>query len=154
MTPDDGTVSTDQGFGYEPMVFHQRIRLPYRYTAGVAQRAALEGLAAGVLRGSRCEQCEVVLAPARPFCPRCSQATGSVVELADSGVLEAWTTRSSNGSTTTFGMIRPDGADTAMLHVLDVPQERLAQGLRVRARWNADRHGEITDIIAFAVAED
>jgi len=69
----------------EQMIFHQRIRLPYRYTAGVAQRAALEGFATRVLRGSRCDTCQIVLAPARPFCPRCSAATGTSPHRAWSG---------------------------------------------------------------------
>lgn len=146
----DGETSTD----YPPMVFHQRIRLPYRYTAGTAQRAALEGFAAGILRGSRCEHCDIVLAPARPFCPRCGASTGTAVDLADTGVLEAWTTRTRDDTETTFGMIRLDGADTALLHVLDVPAARLAAGLRVRARWNDVRAGEITDIVAFEPVDD
>lgn len=134
---------------YEPMVFSQRIRLPYRYTAGTAQRAALEGFAGGVVRGSRCAHCDIVLAPARPFCPRCSLATGETVDLADTGTLEGWTTRTRDGEAVTFGMIRLDGADTALLHRVDVPEFDLAVGARVRARWNGTREGEITDIEAF-----
>jgi uncharacterized OB-fold protein len=134
----------------EQMIFSQRIKLPYRYTAGRAQRAALEGFAAGVLRGSRCDSCDIVLAPARPFCPRCSAATGETVDLADAGVLEGWTTRAFEGGEQTFGLIKLDGADTALLHRLDVPAERLALGLRVKARWTAERRGEITDVEAFA----
>jgi uncharacterized protein len=133
----------------EEMIFRQRIRLPYRYTAGRAQRAALEGFAAGVLRGSRCEHCDVVLAPARPFCPRCYGATGSVVELADAGVLEGWTTRVRDGAAVTFGMVRLDGADTALLHRVEAPADALATGLRVQARWGEQRSGEITDVEAF-----
>lgn len=135
--------------GYEPMIFHQRIRLPYRYTAGPAQRAVLEGLAGGMLRGSRCDHCDIVLAPSRPFCPRCSQATGATVDLADTGSLEGWTTRTRDGSAVTFGMIRLDGADTALLHRIDVPEAELAVGKRVRARWKDSREGEITDVEAF-----
>ena len=133
----------------EQMVFHQRIRLPYRYTAGPAQRAALEGFGAGVLRGSRCRHCDIVLAPARPFCPRCSEATATVVDLADTGVLEAWTTRTRNGESVTFGMIRLDGADTALLHRVEIDAGQLATGLRVRARWADEKQGEITDVVAF-----
>jgi uncharacterized protein len=135
--------------GTEEMTFSQRIRLPYRYTAGRAQRAALEGLAEGVLRGSRCAQCDVVLAPARPFCPRCSAATGAIVDLPDTGVLEAWTTRTHDGVAVTFGMIRLDGADTAMLHRVEAAADQLAVGMPVRARWADARQGEITDIEAF-----
>lgn len=133
----------------EQMTVHQQIRLPYRYAAGSAQRAALDGLAAGVLRGSRCARCDIVLAPARPYCPRCCGATGAIVELSDAGVLEGWTTRTRDGGPVTFGMIRPDGADTAMLHRVKAAPGELAVGLRVKARWTSERRGEITDIEAF-----
>ncbi len=133
----------------ERMIFHQRIKLPYRYTAGQAQRAALEGLKDGTLRGSRCDACGIVLALARPFCPRCSGATGAVVDLADEGTVEGWTERTRDSVTTCFGMIRPDGADTALLHRLEVPGDQLRVGLRVRARWAAQRQGEITDIESY-----
>jgi uncharacterized protein len=133
----------------EQMVFHQRIRLPYRYAAGRAQRAALEGFGAGVLRGSRCEHCDIVLAPARPYCPRCSEATATVVDLADTGVLEGWTTRTRDGESVTFGMIRLDGADTALLHRVEIGGEPLTIGLRVKARWAEEKQGEITDVVAF-----
>lgn len=136
----------------EQMIFSQRIKLPYRYTAGSAQRAALEGFGAGVLRGSRCDTCDIVLAPARPFCPRCSTATGASVELAQSGVVEGWTTRTRDGQSTTFGLVKLDGADTAMLHRLEVDPSALVAGLRVKARWAAEKQGEITDLEAF-VAE-
>lgn len=133
----------------EPMVFSQRIRLPYRYTAGPAQRAALTGLRDGVLRGSRCDDCDIVLAPARPYCPRCHAATGAVVDLADRGALQGWTTRHRGETSTTFGTIRLDGADTAILHRVEAEPDQLAVGLRLRARWAADRQGEITDVEAF-----
>ncbi len=136
----------------EQMIFSQRIKLPYRYTAGTAQRAALEGFGTGVVRGSRCEHCEIVLAPARPFCPRCSNATGETVELGPAGVLEGWTVRTRDGVATTFGLVRLDGADTAMMHRVEVEPSVLAYGLRVKARWAAEKHGEITDLEAF-VAE-
>lgn len=135
--------------GTEEMTFHQRIRLPYRYAAGSAQRAALEGLATGVLRGSRCVNCDIVLAPARPFCPRCSGATGAIVDLTDTGVLEGWTTRTRDGAAVTFAMIRLDGADTALMHRLEAAPDKLAVGLRVKARWSGEKQGEITDIEVF-----
>lgn len=133
----------------EEMTFHQRIQLPYRYAAGSAQRAALEGLAAGVLRGSRCLNCDIILAPARPFCPRCSGATGAVIDLSDTGVLEGWTTRTRDGAAVTFGMIRLDGADTALMHRVEAAPGKLAVGMRVKARWSDEKHGEITDVDAF-----
>ncbi|MEO5874921.1 MAG: OB-fold domain-containing protein, partial [Streptosporangiaceae bacterium] len=56
-----------------------------------------------------------------------------------------------------WALVKPDGADTALLHALDVgvyepgakPPKRLKVGLRVRAEFRADRVGDITDIRAF-----
>ncbi|HEX5096229.1 MAG TPA: OB-fold domain-containing protein [Acidimicrobiia bacterium] len=46
-----------------------------------------------------------------------------------------------------FALIRPDGADTAILHVVDCgTEDAIAVGQRVTARWRAERTGHITDI--------
>lgn len=50
--------------------------------------------------------------------------------------------------------MRLDGADTAMLHALDVPgPEAVHTGMRVRVRWAAERTGAITDIACFEPAQ-
>ena len=64
----------------EELVYHQRIKLPYRYTAGEANEAFLRGLADRTVVGSRCEGCNLTLVPARPFCPNCSGRTGDRIE--------------------------------------------------------------------------
>ncbi|MFI0367362.1 Zn-ribbon domain-containing OB-fold protein [Actinomadura sp. 1N219] len=56
-----------------------------------------------------------------------------------------------------WALIRPDGADTALLHALDVgvfeegaqPPKFLKTGMRVRPRWRAERSGGIGDIECF-----
>lgn len=133
----------------EEMVYSQRIRLPYRYTAGDAHKGFLRGLADGRLVGRRCPECRIVVAPARPFCPECSTATAEEVAVEDTGVLLGWTTCWRDGEQTTFALIRLDGADNAMLHLVDAAPEQLVEGGRVRARWASERVGEITDIEAF-----
>lgn len=133
----------------EQMVYSQRIRLPYRYTAGDAHKTFLRGLTDGRILGRRCPDCQLVVVPARPFCPSCSSATAEDVPVEDTGVLLGWTTCSREGGQTTFGMVKLDGADTAMLHVVDAEPDGLVVGTRVRARWAAERAGEITDIAAF-----
>lgn len=133
----------------EEMIYSQRIRLPYRYTAGDAHKVFLRGLADGRMIGRRCPECRIVIVPARPFCPECSSATSEDVTVDDSGVLLGWTTRWREGEQTTFALVRLDGADTAMLHLIDAAVEGLTMGTRVRARWATERAGEITDIEAF-----
>ena len=48
-----------------------------------------------------------------------------------------------------WALIRLDGADTCMLHAVDVPHDEIRAGLRVRARWAAEPIGSIRDIECF-----
>ena len=49
-----------------------------------------------------------------------------------------------------WALIRLDGADTAMLHAVDAGSAAaMRTGLRVRARWGAERAGSIRDIACF-----
>jgi uncharacterized OB-fold protein len=49
-----------------------------------------------------------------------------------------------------WALIRLDGADTAMLHAVDAGSATaMRTGMRVRARWAADRAGSIRDIACF-----
>ena len=49
-----------------------------------------------------------------------------------------------------LALITMDGADTGLLHAVDVPDPgAMRTGMRVRARWAAERVGAITDISCF-----
>ena len=133
----------------EELAYTQSISVPYRYTAGAAQRAFLRGLEEGRIVGAR--HGGGVLVPARPFAPDGTR-TGEFVDVAEEGTLVNFTTVTGEDGTRTFGMIQLDGADDAMLHLLDVPEDQLVPGLRVRARWARPRTAEITAIEAFIPA--
>jgi uncharacterized protein len=54
-----------------------------------------------------------------------------------------------------FALIRPDGADTALLHAVDCgAADAIRIGMRVAPRWKADRVGSITDIEAWVPLGD
>ena len=54
-----------------------------------------------------------------------------------------------------FALIRPDGADTAILHVVDCGSaDAMRVGLRVAPRWRGERTGHITDIEAWVPLGD
>lgn len=134
-----------------PMTYPQVISVPYTYTAGRAQAAFLRGLAERRIIGSRVG--DQTLVPARPYAPD-GRVTEELVDVATTGELRAWTTRYEHGEQRTYGMVRLDGADTDMFHLLDVPADRLDLGLRVRVRWAEESDTEITSIEAFELAED
>jgi len=54
-----------------------------------------------------------------------------------------------------FALIRPDGADTALLHMVDCGSaDGIRIGSRVAPRWRAERTGNITDIEAWVPLGD
>ncbi len=53
-----------------------------------------------------------------------------------------------------WALIRPDGADSALLHAVDAGRESaMSTGMRVRPRWRREREGSILDIECFEPEE-
>lgn len=97
-----------------------------------------------------------VLVPPQEYDPVTAAGLSEMVEVADSGVVTtwAWVSRPSAKHPLdrpfAFALVRLDGADTPMLHVVDAGDEsRMQVGMRVRARWAAEPRGFIDDIEAF-----
>jgi uncharacterized OB-fold protein len=52
-----------------------------------------------------------------------------------------------------LALVQLDGADTAMLHVVDVSStDQISTGDRVKIRWADERQGLLTDIACFEPA--
>ena len=97
-----------------------------------------------------------VLVPAQEYDPVTSETLTEFVEVADTGVVQTWSwvnqARPNNPLQTPFAwaLVKLDGADTAMLHAVDVASvDAMRTGMRVKARWRAERTGHITDIECF-----
>lgn len=133
------------------MIRVEGVRLGFRYATGAAAGRALLALRdERRLQGSRCPACARVLCPARGFCPTCGGATASdLVPLGPGAVLLASTELPERGA---FGLVRPDGADGALVHRL-VGAGPWAPGARLRLRLAPTRTGAITDVEGFE-AED
>jgi uncharacterized OB-fold protein len=69
-----------------------------------------------------------------------------LVEVADQGELVSFTIERSGRI---IGLIRLDGADTVLAHLIKGDPDALSLGMRVRACWAADPNPEITAIEAF-----
>lgn len=138
------------------------IPVGHRYTAGRAGEVFLTALRdGGVLLGSRCASCDLVYAPARAFCERCFSELAADTEVGPGGELVSFTVAFVDvdgaplDTPVAYGLVRLDGADTAMLHVvLDAGDEPLEIGERVEAvvRPEAERTGSILDIEGFRPA--
>jgi uncharacterized OB-fold protein len=97
-----------------------------------------------------------VLCPPLEYDPDIGAALDQWVDVADTGVITTWTwvehprNKHPLQRPFAFALIRLDGADTAMLHVVDAGSpDTMRTGLRVCARWRDDPQGDITDIICF-----
>jgi uncharacterized OB-fold protein len=127
------------------------IRIPFAYAAGAAASRFLVALRdEGRITGSPCPACRRVLCPACSFCPRCGEETSASVPVGPEGSVVSYT-ETAVGEV--FGLVRLDGADTALLHRLVGDGARWSIGARVRARFAPARHGRITDIEGFEPLE-
>ena len=139
----------------EPLRAPHLVRFAYQRTVGGATGRFLAGLARRELWGSRTADGRVVVPP-MDHDPDSGEPAREFVRVADRGTVRSWTWVASPGPghplprPFAFALIRLDGADTELLHVVDVGAEReLAAGLRVRAVWREQRTESITDIEAF-----
>jgi uncharacterized protein len=127
----------------------------FRYTPGVANTAFFEALRdRGVLLGSRCGSCGVTYLPARLFCERCFAELTPDVECGPQGELISWTVGRVDiddeplDEPVAVGLVKLDGADTVLMHLLQVDEPQI--GMRVRAVVREDRAGSILDLAGFA----
>lgn len=117
------------------------------------------GLRDGKILGARTTAGKVLVPPTE-YDPDTSDAIVDLVEVATRGVVTTWAwidePRPFNPLAKAFAwaLIQLDGADTALLHAVDVPSAaHMKTGMRVRARFRAERKGELKDIVSF-VPED
>ena len=82
------------------------------------------------------------------------------VEVADHGTVTSWTwvpepvKHQPFDRPFAFALVALEGADTPLLHALDVASpDEVSTGMRVRVRWAEERVGAITDIECFEPAD-
>lgn len=129
----------------EPMIYHQSIKLPYRYTAGEANTAFLQALTERRILAGSCGSCDMTVAPLAPFCTTCGSRIDDQVEVGPAGTITTWT-RDSQGRA--FARIRLDGSDTDIFHLIDGEP---TVGARVEPVWAEEPQPEITAITTFEV---
>ncbi|KAA0021953.1 Zn-ribbon domain-containing OB-fold protein [Antrihabitans cavernicola] len=83
-----------------------------------------------------------------------------LIDVADVGTVLTWSwvAKPSDGQPLdkpfAFALIRLDGADTALLHAVDVEtSDRMSTGMRVHARWAQQPTGSIHDVVCFDPGE-
>lgn len=141
------------------------MKMEYRYALGAyASRFFQELKDHGRLMGIRCPECERVYIPPRPVCGICFAETSDWVPVSDEGVLVGATvvrlpfidpmTGERRPVPYGMGIIRLDGASTAMYHFVDETDDaKLKVGRRVKARIRANRQGNMRDIECFELVD-
>ncbi|WP_225727974.1 MULTISPECIES: Zn-ribbon domain-containing OB-fold protein [unclassified Nocardia] len=136
-----------------------RVRFDYTRSVGPTIGKFLTGLRDRKIVGVRGSDGRVLVPPAE-YDPVTSAPLTEFVDVADTGTVESWTWVREPLPGQPFdrpfawALIRLDGADTALLHAVDVATPDLIHtGLRVVARWAAETTGGIHDIACFEPGE-
>lgn len=131
------------------------LELPYRRSVGPVVGAFLTGLRERRIVGSRTAGGRVLVPPLE-YDPDTGDAADEIVEVGSSGTVTSWAwvaeplPKHPVDHPFAWVLVRLDGADTSLLHVLDgVAATEIATGMRVRVRWAEARTGHITDIACF-----
>jgi uncharacterized protein len=131
------------------------VTLAFDYTRSVGPVLGrfLTGLRDGRFVGARLSDGRVVVPPPE-FDPVSYQPATDFVDLPDTGTVTSWTWVTEPVQEQPFdrpfayALVTLDGADAPILHAVDVSSpEEISTGMKVRARWNAERTGAITDFV-------
>lgn len=143
------------------VLWEGRVPIRHRYTPGVAGEAFFTALKdRGVLLASRCEGCGITYCPARLFCERCfAGPLEAGVEVGPRGTVESFTVGYTGvegerlDDPVVVGLIRPDGADTVLMHFL-IDTDHFGIGEPVEAVFEpkSKRTGSILDLRGFRPA--
>ncbi|MEU4091388.1 OB-fold domain-containing protein [Streptomyces sp. NPDC026673] len=144
----------------EPLTAPLVVEFPFTRSLGPVQSAFLTGLRERTVLGVRTGDGRVLLPPVE-YDPVTAEELRELVEVGTTGTVTTWAwnpaPRPQQPLSTPFAwvLVRLDGADTALLHVLDAPGPQVVRtGMRVRVRWAATRTGAITDIACFEPAAE
>lgn len=136
------------------------LEFPYTRSTGPVVGRYLAGLRDRRVFGSRLADGRVIV-PAQEYDPWTSATLGpdALVEVADRGEVTTWSwnpvPRDGQPLDRPFAwaLVRLDGADTPLLHAVDVADPTaMSVGMRVRARWADERTGSVHDIACFEPA--
>ncbi|MFM7070058.1 MAG: Zn-ribbon domain-containing OB-fold protein [Actinomycetes bacterium] len=138
-------------------LLHAPLTIEYGFnrTTGPVVGAFLTGLREGVILGIRGVDGRVVCPPVE-YDPSTGAPLTEMVEVGTEGTVTSWswvpTDREGQVLPAPYALalVQLDGADTAMLHAVDVAaSSEMSTGMRVQVRWADERQGLITDIACF-----
>ena len=138
----------------EVLVADHAIEYTYTRSTGPVIGAFMTALRDGRIVGVRASDGRVLVPPAE-YDPVTSDDLSEIVEVADEGVVMTWawndTPRKGQPLDHPFAwaLVKLDGADTGLLAAVAADESAMSTGMRVKARWAAERVGSIRDLVCF-----
>ncbi|MFO7560053.1 MAG: Zn-ribbon domain-containing OB-fold protein [Desulfobacterales bacterium] len=135
-----------------------KLALPYTYFAGRVGSAFITTLRdKHKIMGVKCNTCDKIFVPPRQTCERCMEdIRNNWVELANTGELVNFTVvryddkHLPRKAPFVLAMIKLDGADTPMVHILEgVDMDAVQAGMKVKAVFAEKTTNTILDIDHF-----
>jgi uncharacterized protein len=135
------------------------LEYPYSRSVGPIVGRFMTALRGGTFVGIKTKAGRVICPPTE-YDPDTGDELSDFVDVGPGGIVTTWAwvgkphDKHPLDHPFAWALVRLDGADTGMLHVVDAGDEsRMKTGMRVRPRWRAERVGDIHDVEAF-VPED
>ena len=143
------------GLPTAPLTAPLDISFDYTRSLGQTLSGFMTGLRDHQVLGGRSSDGRVHVPPPE-FDPATAQPVTELVEVGQAGTVTSWSwmARPLEGQPLqrpfAWVLVRLDGADTSMVHALDVTgPEQVSTGMRVRIRWADETTGHICDITCF-----
>ena len=134
------------------------VSFTYTRTVGPVIGAFLTNLRDRKLTGIKGSNGKIICPPTE-YDPDTSEELSELVNLPETGTVTTWSwvanprPISDLDKPFAWALVKIDGADTPMLHMVDVDSEdKMSTGMKVKVRWASETHGFITDIACFEPA--
>ena len=144
----------------EPLSAPIELSFDYTRSLGPTLGRFMTGLAGRTIVGARASDGRVYVPPLE-YDPVTGAALTEFTDVADRGTVLSWSWAPEPlpgqplERPFAWALVKLDGADTGMLHALDVASpDDVRTGMRVQARWAAEPAGHIRDIVCFEPETD
>ena len=131
------------------------VEYAYRRSLGPVLSRFFTGLQEQKIHGARTRTGRVIVPPTEHD-PETGEAIEELVEVGPSGVVRGWTwvaepqDRHGLDRPFAFALVRLDGADTELLHMVDAGDaSNMSTGMRVTPRFRSEPEGGIRDLECF-----
>jgi uncharacterized OB-fold protein len=144
----------------EPRTTQSTLEFPYTRTLGPVVGAFMAGLRERRILGVRTREGRVLVPPLEHDPYTGAAIDAEPVEVGPAATVQSWvwvgqpSPKHPLDQPFAFALIRPDGADTSLVHAVDAGGEQhMSTGMRVRPRWRDEPRGRIDDIVCWEPAQ-